>query len=675
MGRVMQMFDGLRNLASGLGVLGQDKQASARFVMGMIDRPEIDACYRGTWLGRKIHDIPAKDMTREWRGWQADDDQIEAIENEERRLQLQIKVRRVLVRSRLYGGAAIIMGLPGDADAEAPKSISKGALRYLHVVHRHELTLSDQVRDPADPLFGQPRMFRLSNTGDGSPGVDIHPSRVIAFLGAEVPDGSMVTGSEDWFWGDPLLQSVKDALASHDTATGAISALLNEAKIDVIHIPGFMDSLTSSEYETQLIGRFQMASLIKSITNALLLDGGDGSEGSGETWEQKQIKWEGLPDIQRTMFQLVSGAADIPATRLIGMSPAGLNSTGESDIRNYYDFLASLQSSDLTPALAPLDDYLIQSATGSRDPAIYFEWNPLWQMSPKEKSDRDKTVAETAQIYANMGAIPDDAMAVSVQNRLIEDGVFPGLEAALEEAEKEAALMAEEPEITAPMPGDPNDPNALPDPANDPEPQPVGAPKRAAQGQGRGSAVVAMAGNSRRRRSNDRARRYVADRSLIDHQVHDATPRPLYVSRKVLNADEIRTWAKDQGIGGLIPAGEMHVTITASRDPVDWMKMGESWTSNDGKLEIAPGGPRIVERLGKAIVLLFNSWELTYRHGAMREAGASSDFSDFHPHVSLSYEPNDGLDIAAIKPFQGSIRLGPELFEEFADNAIDVKSE
>lgn len=670
MGVVVRMLDGLRNFASGLGMPGQDKQASAFYALGLISRPEIDACYRGTWLGRKIHDIPAKDMTREWRGWQADDDQIEAIEGEERRLQLQIKVRRALVAARLYGGSAIIMGLPGESNTPAPEKIGKDQLRYLHVVHRHELTIADQVRDLVDPLFGRPSMFRLFTRVDGTGGVDVHPSRVICFVGAEVPDGAMSASGEDWFWGDPLLQSVKDALASHDTSTGAISALLQEAKVDIIRIPGLMDDLSTVEYEKRLIGRFQTAALIKSITNVLMLDGGDGNEGSGETWEQKQIKWEGLPDIQRTMFQLVSGAADIPATRLIGMSPSGMNATGDSDTRNYYDRLASDQSSDIAPTLAPLDDYLIMSATGTRDPAIFYEWNPLWQLTPTEKAERDKKVAETAQIYANMGAVPDDALAVSIQNRLIEDGVFPGLEAALEEAEKEAAMMAEEQEIT--LPGDPTE---LPDPANDPDPEIVGTARRPAQGQGRGSSVTTMSGNSRRRQANDRARRYVADRSLVERQISDAAPKPLYVSRKVLNADEIRAWADKQGIADLIPAADMHVTVTASRTPVDWMKMGEAWSGDNGVMKVGPGGPRIVEQLGKAVVLLFNSWELTYRHGHMREQGASWDHSDFQPHISLSYEPQGDLDIAAIEPFQGEIRLGPELFEEFDDDPFGSKSE
>jgi phage-related protein (TIGR01555 family) len=648
-GTMARMFDGLRNILSGLGGQG-DKATGATYTLAIPNRAAIDACYRGTWLGRKIHDIPALDMTREWRGWQADDNQIEAIEATETRLQLRMKVRRAIVLARLYGGSAIIMGLPGDMSQPAPPKIAKGQLRYLHLVHRHQLTLGDPDLDLMSAGFGRPTMFRLTaNTKQVAP--DIHPSRVVAFTGNQLPDGSMGAGVEDWFWGDPLLAAVFDALTSHDTGIAAITAMMNEAKVDIVHVPGLMDQLSSTEYEQRLIERFNIAALLKSITNTLVLDGGDGSDGAGEQWEQRQVRWEGLPEIQQTLFHLVSGAADIPATRLIGQAPHGLNATGESDTRNYYDMLSSLQNSDVGPTLAPLDDYLIMDATGGRDPSIFYNWNPLWQLTPKDKAERDKLVSETAKNYADMGVVPDDAFAAAVQNRLIEDGTFPGLEAAIEEAQQQATLELPPQERTGAVP---------PPAANDPGAQ---------------QPPEAMAGNSSRRAANDRARRYIRDRAGSRPEpgellLTDAVPRTLYVSRKVLNAAEVVAWAERQGFKNIVPAASMHVTVIASREPVDWLKIDPAWTGpdNDGTLTVPPGGPRVVEPLGPndAPVLLFSSWELSYRHGLMREAGASWDFDSYQPHVTVSYDkPADGFDYDKVEPFTGQLRLGPEIFEPF----------
>lgn len=654
------ILDGLRNLLSGLGT-SNDKQAAATWGLVIPSRQEIDASYRGTWLGRKVHDIPAKDMTREWRAWQADDDQIEAIEKEEMRLQLRIKCRKALTLARLYGGAAIFMGLPGDTSQPAPKVIQKGALRYLHVLHRHELTLGDQMRDPESDIAGLPSRFAWNSSGRTDREVNIHPSRLICFTGNDLPDGSMGGEIDSWFWGDPLLVAIRDALLSNDTATAAISSLLNEAKYDVVHIPGLMDSLSSAEYEKQLMERFNIAALLKSITNTLILDGGDGSENGGEKWEVRKQDFNGLPEIQRTMFQLVSGASDIPATRLIGQSPSGMNATGDSDTRNYYDRLSSEQESELTPALYPLDEYVIQSATGGRDPSIYYEWNPLWQMTPKEKAERDYIVSQTAEKYATMNAIPEDAFAAAIQNRLIEDNVFPGLEAAIEESEVELEF-GQEPDPAL-------DPEALPQPANDPQ-----APANVAK--------AAMSGNSRRRVANDRARSRLRKRRAMDRDagellLTDAKPRTLYVSRKVLNADDILSWARGQGLKGLEAASELHVTVTFSRAPVDWLKMGDNWSGNGkGEIEIAAGGPRLVEPLGSegAIVLMFASSELAWRHESMKQNGASWDFDEYQPHITISYQPQE-IDLAGVEPYRGPIRLGPEIFEEISGSPEAIAAE
>src|SRR5690606_930445 len=44
----------------------------------------------------------------------------------------------------------------------------------------------------------------------------------------------------------------------------------------------------------------------------------------------------GINDIYESFMLDVSGAAQIPVTKLFGRSPAGFQATGESDLRNYY---------------------------------------------------------------------------------------------------------------------------------------------------------------------------------------------------------------------------------------------------------------------------------------------------------------------------------------------------
>lgn len=147
---------------------------------------------------------------------------------------------------------------------------------------------------------------------------------------------------------------------------------------------------------------------------------------------------------------------------------------------------------------------------------------------------------------------------------------------------------------------------------------------------------------------------------------NDAEPRTLYVSRKVTNSAEILSWAKAQGFGETLSADDLHVTIAYSKTPVDWMKMGSEWSSEkNGGLVVKPGGPRVVERLGEegAVVLMFASSDLSWRNRYMREEGASWDYEDYQPHVTISYNAGD-LDLRKVEPYTGKIVLGPEIFEE-----------
>src|SRR5690606_15495051 len=72
----------------------------------------------------------------------------------------------------------------------------------------------------------------------------------------------------------------------------------------------------------------------------------------------------------------------------------------------------------------------------------------------------------------------------------------------------------------------------------------------------------------------------------------DAAPRTLYVRRDVLNVAAIQKWGAGQGFTDIVP--DLHVTVAYSRKPVDWFKVGTSWTE---KIEIV-GGPRLMESMG-----------------------------------------------------------------------------
>jgi hypothetical protein len=317
--------------------------------------------------------------------------------------------------------------------------------------------------------------------------VQIHPSRLVLFQGNPQPDIDLAQGQ--MAWGDSVLQSVMDAIKQADGTAANIASLVFEAKIDIIRIPNFMASLASEDYKAKILERYTLANTAKGINGTLLLD-------KEEEYESKTTSFATLPDVLDRFLQIVSGAADIPATRLLGQAPAGMNATGESDLRNYYDRLSAMQQVEMTPAMHRLDECLIRSALGSRPTDIYYEWAPLWGMSEKEKADVFKTKADAARTLAGGNGqqplIPIDALSEALINALVEDGSLPGLEAAIEEF----GTLAEQ--------------------------EPTEAELAAAANQNTPAEPLRRAAN-------------------------DAEPRTLYVRRDVVNASEIKAWAESAG--------------------------------------------------------------------------------------------------------------------------------
>lgn len=145
-------------------------------------------------------------------------------------------------------------------------------------------------------------------------------------------------------------------------------------------------------------------------------------------------------------------------------------------------------------------------------------------------------------------------------------------------------------------------------------------------------------------------------------------PRPLYVSRPLLNAGELLDWAHAQGFTSTIPAEELHVTVIYSRRAVNWFSIDDFGRYN-GEMIVPPGGPRMVEMLGNdgAVALIFQSGELQWRHREMISAGASWDYPTYLPHVTLTYQPGE-LDLAKVEPYQGRLVFGPERFAAIEAN-------
>jgi phage-related protein (TIGR01555 family) len=582
------------------------------------------AAYMSSGMLRKVIAIPAADRTQKWRDWQTDKDTIKLIETEEKRLGLQAKTKEC-ERLRGIGGGAMILITAGDhSQPLKPDMIAKGGLIAINVVSRWQIRGEDFVRELTDPMYGQPRMWVMD--GDGKQ-AKIHPSRVVCYRGDALPAGAAVS-DEERFWGDSRLLRVFREVETSDNAQVWFAALIRKAKLLRVGIPDLLDLVETAEGRARLDQRIALIATGESSLNATVYRSGTGPDDPGEKIDDYQITWAGIPAMMDAFNQQVAAVSDIPFTRLMGRSPAGMNATGEHDTDNWNDAVSDGQENETRPCLEQIDPVLLRSAGVAKPDEVTWRWAPLWTPTEQEEAATFKTTMEAVDLLQGTGAIPDRAFAEGLQNLMEEREYMPGLGTAL-------AKLSEQERFGLPGGEDDGaDPSELTETTN--------GGKEAIQTSAGGGA------NPPEQRSARRA-------------ANDAAPRTLYVRRDVVNVAELKAWARAQGLPALQEG--LYVTLAYSRTPIDWMKIDGEWNQDaKGEITIQPGGVRIVEPLGdRTAVLLFTSSALSWRHESIIRSGASHDYDDYQPHISLTGEP---VDLTNVEPYRGKIVLGPEIFED-----------
>lgn len=404
---INRIADGLQSLATRLGT-STDKGATASYSLSVLNDEQLDAAFRCSWIARKIVVVPALDAVRKWREWTDESENAALVEALEDIFRVKSKVLEAKWKARLYGGAAILIGVGNDDLSEPldPRRVRRGDLQFLTVLTRRDLLAGEVELDPRQSRHGMPRDYQITtNSGEA---LRVHPSRLVEFRGEPLP--SQYSGHSVQFgWGDSVLQATYEAARNLDATMANIAGLVYDAKTDIIHIPGLSEGITDPQYELDLISRFSAFRLLKGNQGVGLLD-------EKETYESKSYTFSGLPDIADRFMQVAAGAADIPMTRLMGQSPGGLNSTGEGDLANYYDRIQAMQTLEMEPAMTVLDEVLARSAIGDYPSDLTYDWRPLRQMTEAQNSEIRSRNAETIAKLAGAALYdPADVAATGAQ--------------------------------------------------------------------------------------------------------------------------------------------------------------------------------------------------------------------------------------------------------------------
>ena len=393
--------DGYSNAAAFLGADSPLLASGTYLPSGLTSNPRLlTNAYREFWLATRIIDTPAEDMTRAWYSLTGDFTQEELADL--RRLEAKHSVKRELTDAlrwaRLYGGSLALMVIRGEEN-ELDQPLRLDALppdcfRGLLVLDRAQgISPSlELVSDLDDPDYGLPEYYDVSVDSGEASSVRIHHSRVLRFVGRELPRDETVAES---YWGASELEHLWDELQKRSATSANIAQLVFQANITTLKMSNFGDRVAMGTDSARNAVRNMIAEENRFRTSfGLQLLSKD------DSLENHSYSFSGLSDIYEAFMMDIAGAAEIPATKLFGRSPQGFQSTGESDLRNYYEMVAGLQERHLRPALERLLPVMAISCFGFLPDDLDFIFNPLATETPEKVAELvDRMSAPVIEAY------------------------------------------------------------------------------------------------------------------------------------------------------------------------------------------------------------------------------------------------------------------------------------
>ena len=400
--------DGWSNLLTGLGARGRDKNVATVFRMCYkFGAAELDELYRADGMSRRVVDLVAEEMVRQ--GWEIENDPSGMVQIRLEELNINCIMMNMLRWARLYGGSLGVLGVADGRPLDQPVNYNNiRELKWIHVYDRFSVSSSDGGIDidMNSPNYGKPNMYLVTDSTTGTT-FNVHHSRTIRCDWNELTPRWV---RDNDTWSDPIFQSIYEELKNYSVAFANCGVIIHDFVNYVLKIPGLANLLASEGCSNQVQNRANILNLAKSSLNTMIIDG-------EESYEKVTTSITGISDLLDRFMLAISAVTGIPITLLFGRAPAGLNATGESDIRNFYDMIKQKQEGKLRPMLEKVIELIYLSKEGHYAGIEPKDWKlefvPLWQNTEEQEANIRRTVAEVDAIYIDRGVLDPTEVAVS----------------------------------------------------------------------------------------------------------------------------------------------------------------------------------------------------------------------------------------------------------------------
>lgn len=345
------------------------------------------------------------------------EDKLKMLEAELKKFKISSLFRRCAEKTGYYGGCLAYVDTGGIDDPELLKSplyfdqtiIKKGSLKHFTIID--PVNVSPGFYNASDPLrsdYFKPQTWFVM-------GKEVHTSRFLYFAGKEAP---LLLKPAYNFFGVSQAQLAFEYVENFQKNRDSGSELLNKFSVSVFKT-NMQNAMYSGE-TAELEKRIQYFVHKRHNDGVFVLDKDD------EDFIKSDTSLGGVTDIIRQSLELIASVFRIPAVKYLGISPSGFNATGESDLKNFYSLIESLQEKQFADNLETVLKLLQLNEFGEIDPHIGFEFIPLDEEDDKIKAETEKMQADTLAVYLDRNVISaEEARKIGASDK---EGILKGID-------------------------------------------------------------------------------------------------------------------------------------------------------------------------------------------------------------------------------------------------------
>lgn len=365
----------------------------------------------------------ADETTRKWPEFSGASDSgaadaAKALNDEMDRLNVRSLFREMARMCGFFGGGLLYIDTGTAAQdldkplAVTPQFIARGSVRRLVPVEPVNVgPLEYNSTNPLAKDYFQVTKWFVSGVGP------VHASRFLYFVKTMPP---VILRPAYNFFGIPDVQVALDYFLHFTESRESAARLLKKFSLTILKTD--VNGLLYGSDDSNV--RARIAHLARERDN----DGVYAISQEDEDIVQVNTPLSGVTDIVRQGLEMLACVWRYPVVKFLGVSPGGMNATGESDLRSFYDHVTTQRENMFGHNFERFFRIMQLSVLGEIRDDVTYSWPALWELTEKERADLEKVKADTDAVYLDRGVLDAEEVRAALSGD--ENGRYAGIDPA-----------------------------------------------------------------------------------------------------------------------------------------------------------------------------------------------------------------------------------------------------